>query len=367
MSWHDHHSPFPPWRNTLADKEQGFKAYAVHQLKLVGESEGRGDVRKKIDTEKMAHEGAEVSGSTISLQKPTLWFTLWSVVILASVSGHVFTTGAVEKQAVIVEEGLLYGKGGDAELKLDLARPPRGDGAFPALVFLFSGGYQTGSRSDWYAVLKEAATRGYVAVAIDYRLTSVLENGHPKYPFPAQVHDGKCAVRWLRAHAKTYHLDPNRVGVVGFSAGGHLALLLGLTDASDGLEGNCGDRRMSSRVQAVVNLAGSTDVMRHYQIRPSTYGDLLGGTPEQVPERYKMASPLTYVSQDDPPVLSLCGTDDPVLPQEELLDEKLKTVGVSHTLIVREGVGHALSGLVNFWEDNPVWDFLEKHLKKGKR
>jgi acetyl esterase/lipase len=325
------------------------------------------DVCKKTDTARRAHELKDVSGSTISMKKQTLWLTFWSFVILSSVSGHAFTTDAAEKQANIVEEGLLYGKGGDADLRLDLAHPPRGDGPFPALVFLFGGGYQMGSKSDWYTVLKEAATRGYVAVAIDYRLTSVLENGKPKYPFPAQIHDGKCAIRWLRAHARSYMIDENRIGVVGFSAGGNLALMLGLTDASDGLEGDCGDRRISSRVQAVVNLAGGTDLMLHYQTYPFVYRELLGGTPEQVPTRYKTASPLTYVSQDDPPVLSLCGTDDPTLPQAELLDEKLKAVGASHTLIMREGVGHSLSGLVNFWEDNPVWDFLEKLLKEGKR
>jgi acetyl esterase/lipase len=190
-----------------------------------------------------------------------------------------------------------------------------------------------------------------------------LENDKPKYPFPAQVHDGKCAIRWLRANAREYKIDTNRIGVVGYSSGGNLALMLGLTDSSDGLEDGCGDGNISSRVQAVVNLAGPTDLVLAYQNYPQYTEPLLGGAPERVPERYKNASPLTYVSKDDPPVLSIVGTRDPALPQEELLDERMKAFGASHTLIVKEGVGHSQDALANFREDNPAWDFLDKHLK----
>ena len=139
--------------------------------------------------------------------------------------------------------------------------------------------------------------------------------------------------------------------------------MLGLTDSSDGLEGDCGDDRISSRIQAVVNLAGPTDLVMHYIIRPGFMGALLGGSPEEVPERYKAASPLTYVSQDDPPVLTICGSLDRVLPQGKLLDERMRIIEVSHTLIIIEGAEHGTLGLVNFYEDNPVWDFFDKHLK----
>jgi acetyl esterase/lipase len=263
------------------------------------------------------------------------------------------------------ERDLVYGKGGDVELKLNLARPASGNGPFPALVFLFRGGFASGSKEVWSSELREAAKRGYVAVAIDYRLTRVWENGKPKYPFPAQIHDGKCAIRWLRANAREYKIDANRIGVVGMGAGGNLALMLGLTDPSDGLEDGCGDDQISSRVQAIVNLAGTTDAVLAHQIWPQYCEPLLGGAPEQVPERYKKASPLTYVSKDDPPVLTIVGTRDRRLPQHELLDDRMKAVGASHTLIVKEGVGESVSvvALANFYEDNPAWDFLDKHLK----
>lgn len=299
-------------------------------------------------------------------KKQIIWSVLQVFFILSIIGCQSLKAGPVEEKAYVVEPGIVYGKGADVELKLDLARPASGKGPFPALVFLFGGGYKTGSRSHFGLEIMEAAKRGYVAVSIDYRLTRVEENGKPKYQFPAQVHDAKCAVRWLRSNARKYKIDKNRIGMLGFSAGGNLALMLGLTDSSDGLEGECGDLQYSSRVQAVVNLAGGTDLVIHYQLYSYYYGDLLGGTPEEVPERYKSASPITYVSNDDPPVLSICGTRDRVLQQEELLDNRMKAVGAFHTLIVREGAGHSVSQLVDFFKDNPVWDFFDRHLKGGE-
>ena len=290
---------------------------------------------------------------------------LLGIVMVSNLACSCLIGGSDQDKEYLVEEDLTYGKGNDVDLKLNLARPSRGKGPFPALVFLFGGGYKVGSKRNWDFVIREAAKRGYVAIAIDYRLTDVMQDGQVKYSFPAQIHDGKCAVRWLRANANRYGIDPDRIGAVGFSAGGNLSLMLGLTGPSNGLEGECGDLRFSSRIQAVVNMAGGTDLLYHYHIYPYDYGDLLGGTPEEFPERYRAASPLTYVSDDDPPVMTLVGTDDPVFRQEKLLDERMRIAGVPHALIVREGVGHTRSELANLSEDNLVWLFLDEHLKKG--
>ena len=271
-----------------------------------------------------------------------------------------------EEKAYIVERGIIYGKGGDVELKLDLARPGRGEGPFPALVFIFGGSWYSGGRAQFISTIREAAERGYVVVSVDYRLTSARENGNVKYPFPAQAHDVKCAVRWLRANAREYKIDPDRIGALGWSSGAHLALILGLTDASHGLEGECGDLDYSSRVQAVVSLAGPTDFISFYhETRYRPIEALLGGTPEEVPEQYRMASPLTYVSKDDPPVLSIHGDRDTYVPpkQAELLDAKMKEVGASHTLILKTGATHDVGALVDFQEDYPAWDFFDRHLK----
>jgi acetyl esterase/lipase len=274
--------------------------------------------------------------------------------------------GFADENDVIKESDIVYGKGGDVDLKLDLARPAKAKGRLPALIFIHGGGWHSMSKGEYYSDIYVAAKRGYVAVTIDYRLTSVKDNGKVKYPFPAQVHDVKCAVRWLRANARKYKIDPKRIGVVGWSSGGHLSLMLGLTDPFHGLEGECGNMKYSSHVQAVVSLAGITDVRSQYEDVFSSHRyitDFIGGTPEEMPERYTEASPLTYLSKDDPPTLTIQGDKDFVVSpsQAELLDKRMNEVGATHTLIMKKDVGH--TGLVNFFVDNEVWDFFDEHLK----
>ena len=272
---------------------------------------------------------------------------------------------------ISVEEGITYGKAGDTELKLDLARP-EGDGPFPAIVFIHGGGWYQGSRQGYRRQIEEAAKRGYVAITISYRLMqfdeSKKETTSATPIFPAQIHDAKAAVRWLRANAKKYHVDPDRIGVTGGSAGGHLSLLVGLTDPAANLEGDSGSPDQSSRVQAVVNVFGPTD-MAFCDERSSVawiFRLFMGGTPHEAAERYKAASPINYVSADDPPVLTLHGDQDALVPVEQArkLDEKLKAVGASHTLMVFEGQGHGFGGEYQQKAEKATWDFFDEHLKK---
>jgi acetyl esterase/lipase len=132
---------------------------------------------------------------------------------------------------MVIEEDITYGKAGDTELKLDLARP-QGDGPFPAIVFIHGGGWSGGNRQVYRGQIQEAATRGYVAVTISYRLMQFdqakKETTTATPVFPAQIHDAKAAIRWVRAHAEKYQVDPDRIGVTGASAGGHLSLLVGV-------------------------------------------------------------------------------------------------------------------------------------------
>ena len=260
-------------------------------------------------------------------------------------------TALAQDNDFIVEEDIVYGKADDVKLKLNLARPAKGMGPFPALVFIQWTGM---GRRSWRMEIREAAKRGYVAVMIDYRNWAWGS-------FPAQVHDVKCVVRWLRANARKYNIDPDHIGVMGFSAGGYLALMLGLTQPSDGLEGECGDLQYSSRVQAVVNLAGVTDLISYYKYKGADYIVLsVKGSPEEAPDLHKKASPLTYVRENSPPVLSIHGNEDIHTPieQTELLDAKMKEMGASHTLIILEGTGHV--ALV----DDTVWKFFDMHLKE---
>lgn len=292
------------------------------------------------------------------------------IVIVLAFAGCASSGGAApaaaEPAAPIEHQGIVYATPDGVELKLDLVAPGEAKGPFPALVFIFGGGFQMGTRDQWSMVLPVAAQRGYVGVAIDHRLTDVMVEGKAKYPFPSQVHDVKCAVRWLRANAAKYRIDAARIGVVGFSSGGNLALMLGLTEPSDGLEGDCGDLSLSSSVQAVVNLAGPGDMSLAHTLYGTYIRRLMGGSPEEVPDRYKAASPITYLGGiDDAPVLTVCGSDDENLPGAKLLDERMRQAGKDHTLVIIEGAKHDLMA-VNWFKDNPGWTFLDKHLKVGR-
>ena len=221
---------------------------------------------------------------------------------------------------------VVYGKGGGQDLKLDLARP-KADGQdakdakdakdwkgqrLPAIVVIHGGGWSAGNKEQHDDIIRTFARRGYVAATVGYRLA-------PKDPFPAQVEDVKCAVRFLRAHAGQYGLDPERIGAVGFSAGAHLSMMLGLTRAADGLEGEGGWADQSSKVQAVVSFFGPTDLLAP-DLPPVTDGILknfIGGTKEEKPEAYKRASPIHYVREDAAPMLLFQGTADPLVPHTQ--------------------------------------------------
>ncbi len=271
---------------------------------------------------------------------------------------------------VVVEKNITYGKVGDVELKLDLARPANGDGPFPAIVFIHGGGWAGGSRQGSLGRIQEAARRGYVAVTIDYRLMQFdrnkKETATATTNFPAQIHDCKAAVRWLRASAEQFKVDENRIGVTGQSAGGHLSLLVGLTDPESGLEGESGHPNESSRVQAVVNFYGPTDIPSCYEksSSPWLFRLFAGGTPEESPAQHKSSSPTTHVTKDDPPVLTIHGDRDSLVPvqQAKLLDEKMKAVEAPHTLMVIKGTGHGFGGKYRERVEKARWDFFEKHL-----
>lgn len=280
--------------------------------------------------------------------------------------------GAVVHSAeVVVEKDLVYGKAGEVELKLDLARPAEGDGPFPAIVFIHGGGWHAGSRQGYLGQIQEAARRGYVAVTITYRLMqfdeSKKETTTATTIFPAQIHDAKAAIRWLRAIAEKYKVDKNRIGVTGGSAGGHLSLLVGLTEPDSNLEGESGNPSESSRVQAVVNFYGPTEMASCYKASSVAwiFRLFLGGKADEAPEAYKAASPTTYVSDDDPPVLTIHGDKDELVPlqQAKLLDKKMKAAGVPHTLLVMEGQGHGFDAKHQQEAQKAMWDFFQKYLK----
>jgi acetyl esterase/lipase len=256
------------------------------------------------------------------------------------------------------------------ELCLDLACP-RGKGHFPVVIFLHGGGWVAGSRKTYLPYMVRPVQEGYVAVSVTYRLA-------PEHPFPAALHDVKCAVRWLRAHAARFALDPQRLGVVGYSAGGHLACLLGTTAGQADLEGDGGCAGHSSGVQAVVGYYALTDLPAMQAAWRKNELDLweggrtvlalhsfLGGPPKEGDDLYARASPVTHASRSSAPTLLIHGAHDRQVPfdQSRRLEAKLKTAGAEVSLLTVEGAGHNFEGEAEKAPTEAMLRFLNRHLR----
>jgi acetyl esterase/lipase len=173
------------------------------------------------------------------------------------------------------------------------------------------------------------AEAGYVAFSIDYRLFDQRDDSNP---WPAQLDDAQRAVRWVRANAATYGVDPKRVGAYGHSSGGYLAAMLGVHETRDNSDPELAE--YSSRVTCVVDLAGDSDLSIPLPATEAHYEDvltgMLGGTPEEVPEVYRDASPISHVDEESTPFLVIHGAKDIVVPVEHSrrLVEALHEAGV---------------------------------------
>jgi acetyl esterase/lipase len=263
---------------------------------------------------------------------------------------------------VTTADDLVYTKAGDVELKLDLARP-EGDGPFPAVLVIHGGGWAGGNKDQNRGALAEFARRGYVAVSPQYRFA-------PKHTFPAQVHDVKAAVRWLRSHKDEYKVDPEKIGAVGFSAGGHLSLMLGLTGPDDGLEGDVPAGAPSSKVQAVVNYFGPTDFLATDlpEVTKPIVKNFLGGPVSEKAEEAKKASPVYFVTSDDPPILTFQGTKDDLVPhtQAEKLVDAMTKAGVPGRTELLIGKGHGWGDPEMRHTFAETFAFFDRYLKPGK-
>jgi acetyl esterase/lipase len=270
---------------------------------------------------------------------------------------------AQELPTIKVERDVVYRKvGKDKELQMDIAMP-QGRGPFPAVVCVHGGAWRAGfgKRQDLSKWLERLAEEDYVAAAISYRLL-------PDAKFPEPIEDCKTAVRFLRANAEKYHIDKNKIGAMGFSAGGHLVCLLGVTGKDAGFDGKeFADQ--SSKVQAVVSYFGPTDLSAYgndESAQNSTFGPLLGGRFKDKPDAYKNASPIAYVTKHAPPFLFLHGTKDWLVPieQSRSMCKKLKEAGVRAELVEVEGAGHGFDKADARKATNATLEFLAEQLKK---
>jgi acetyl esterase/lipase len=274
-------------------------------------------------------------------------------------------------------ETVTYASPRGEELGLEVWRPSRdavgGSQERPAVVMVHGGGWHTGTSSKtplWDAWLAE---RGYVVFDIDYRLA-------PPPRWQDAPGDVKCAVGWVKKNAERYGVDPERIALVGYSAGGHLALLSAYTEDDSGLPPGCGTEDTS--VSAVAAFYPPTDLRRLYEMkwpwsRPNFVGlqatkRFLGGTPDTVPDRYRLSSPTVHVDPGDPPTFLVHGGADRVVPikQSELLAQRLEKAGVSHRLLELPWANHSFDHATDLsWRGSgaqitrpALVGFLERHL-----
>jgi pectinesterase len=268
-------------------------------------------------------------------------------------------TLAFPPEGVQVIDNLVYASPGGRDLHLDLFVPEAGGELRPGVIFIHGGGWAFGGKSDFRVQAARMAAKGFVTTSIDYRLSS-------ERIYPAAIDDAKAAVRWMRANAATYGIDPDRIGVVGSSAGGHIASLLGVT----------GDRRRfgedddhpgeSARVQAVAAISGAYDMVYADTRDEWAPAAFMGGLPSVIPDRWAEASPINHVGTESAAFLFLHGTEDELTPahQAERMLQKLQDAGVHAEMFYGKGGGHDFF-LMHPWGEQvlaAIGDFFKRVL-----
>jgi pectinesterase len=249
--------------------------------------------------------------------------------------------------------GIVFQRYGRRALKADVFFPmhktargrevPKG-----AVLLVFGGGWRSGDRTHNYAMCKALANAGYVAVTADYRLS-------PEAQYPAAIHDLKAALRWMKRNADWYGYDPSRIAVLGCSAGGQLAALVGTTNGDPKFEGSA-RKHADSRVQAIVDIDGTLAFHHPESVEGKVAAEWLGGTYAERPDLWEEAAPLNHVSQTTPPVLFVnssiprfhAGRDDMIC--------KLDSLGVRSDVKTFEDTPHP------FWFFNPWFDPMMQHI-----
>ena len=269
------------------------------------------------------------------------------------------TAELVTWEQVVLARDIEYGRVGGRSLTLNLLRPrTRRATKLPAIVWVHGGWWRAGSALMRPELLTPLVEDDYVVAAIEYRLT-------PEAQFPAQIEDCKCAVRYLRANAARLGIDADYIGVWGSSAGGHLAALMGTAGDEAGFEGDGGWPGLSSRVQAVVDWYGPSDLLQVDDAFASAHEAsalLLGKPPAQDLDAAARVNPITHISDNCPPFLIMHGDEDQVVPlnQSQLLHEALEKAGIESELTVVAGKGHEPLG-----DDAlaKVYAFFNRHLR----
>ncbi len=262
--------------------------------------------------------------------------------------------------AVELQKEIEYGKVGDRSLHLDLYKPRKLQGKVPGLIFIHGGGWKTGKLQDYRVYTSWFAEQGYVAATITYRLSKEAK-------FPAAVEDAKCAVRWMRKHADSLGVDPDKIVAIGGSAGGHLSMMVGYSSDDKSLEGTGGHTDVSSKVAAVVNIYGPYDLETPEGKSAGVVRDFLGkNSYQEAPELWKRVSPATYLDENDPPTLIIHGTIDEVVPVEQAdrIAKRLGDLKIPFRYLRIDGWPHAMDAAMpmNVYCRSQILRFLKEQV-----
>ncbi len=294
-------------------------------------------------------------------------FSIYFSISIILISGSwCFCKAQPYSKDITVKKNITYATVDNMDLALDLYITPKAEAPMPLVVFIHGGAWEAGSKD--FCLALPLLNHGFAVASINYRLTDVGI-------FPAQIYDCKAAIRYLRANADQYGIDPDHIGVWGDSAGGHLVALLGTTNGNKELEGTVGEHLdTSSDVQAVCDWYGPSELLsmpndpesnKIFKNGTSPMDRLLGGTLSEKKHVAELASPLTHVNKDAVPFLIMHGDKDNIVPlkQSQLLNDKLNESGCDVKLIVVKGGGHGFWGIEGV--NDPVIEFFQRTLSKS--
>jgi acetyl esterase/lipase len=264
-----------------------------------------------------------------------MWFRFVGLILFTLPCAAQITAQTTEPQFTVVSD-VQYCTGGGRPLLMDVFIPKHRNGTpTPAVLWIHGGGWERRDKNG-NSGAQFLANGGFVTASLSYRLSG-------DSPFPAAIEDCKCAIRFLRASAPKYGIDPDRIGVAGSSAGGHLAELVATADQNAGLEGNGGWQNVSSKVQAAAAYYGVSDFTTEFPVDTSqVIVKFFRGTEKEKPELYRKASPIFYVKKDDPPLLLVHGENDDVVPfgQSVRMADTYHRADLSVEFIAVKNAGH---------------------------
>lgn len=250
----------------------------------------------------------------------------------------------------------------ERELKLDLYHSKDLTTPTPLLLFIHGGSWKKGNKDDYRRYLVDFAEKGYVTASVSYRFSQ-------EAAYPAALEDVVCGLQWLKDHAADYQIDTNRIAVIGGSAGGHLGMLLAYhSQDSTFVSSSPCKSNASTKIQALVNFYGPVDLTTTYARQHPSVSDFIGVPYDtETHRKYQDASPLNFISADDPPTLTFHGTLDDLVPiaQADTLDQELRAVGVDSYYHRLKGWPHTLDlGLkMNRFCQHHMDAFFESYLK----